>query len=555
MRSARQRADPAPGLLARRRGCRSGDREAARAEHESLTDEGRPARGLRRVARRAPPAPPPAGRCPSRDHGEASSGHHGPVTGRLLHRQVVEERAQVVGDHRVPLPPLARKLGRTRASSSAARPALGRRRRARPQARAVDGRHDPSRQRWLAKPHVVHVHAGASRRDCRPASPRGRATRAVARRARRPQLRLARDRGGEGAATAKRGRGFAASRPATGSPELVSAASHAASCSRCAASAATASRASTTRHRWTASRAGAGPYRVARWSHQGPSFTGASLPPMEPAVVRNGIVVSRRDDPNTNDAARGCPSCAERMHVARARERTGPLQGPPGGPGGRPRGHRGRLQAAGAKVPPRRFGGARLRRQDGPDQPGLGTAPGPGPPGGRRPCPHADCGNQRPRGGGGRQGRAPRARPCPCETAHPLPRRSRPPDRESGLAVPGHAGSGRGPFAARAGDPSPPTGRAAGRPRAHRYDTRTMGSGAAGPPPGNPSGSIVTFGRYEGWTLGEVARRDLEYLEWLDRMPIGRTYQAEIDALLRRARAARDAVERRGPQEGLFRRR
>ena len=89
----------------------------------------------------------------------------------------------------------------------------------------------------------------------------------------------------------------------------------------------------------------------------------------------------------------------------------------------------------------------------------------------------------------------------------------------------------------------------------YRYDTRTMGMGAAGPPPGNPSGSIVTFGRYEGWTLGEIARRDLEYLEWLDRMPIGRTYQSEIDALLRQ-QGRRDRApggESRG--RGLFRRR
>ena len=48
-----------------------------------------------------------------------------------------------------------------------------------------------------------------------------------------------------------------------------------------------------------------------------------------------------------------------------------------------------------------------------------------------------------------------------------------------------------------------------------------QGDGAAGPPPGNPSGSVLTFGRYTGWSLGEIARTDLEYLEWLDRMPIG----------------------------------
>ena len=89
----------------------------------------------------------------------------------------------------------------------------------------------------------------------------------------------------------------------------------------------------------------------------------------------------------------------------------------------------------------------------------------------------------------------------------------------------------------------------------YRYDTRTMGARAAGPPPGNPSGSIVTFGRYEGWTLGEIARRDLEYLEWLDRMPIGRTYHSEVDALLRQHGRRSRAPGSEGRGRGLFRRR
>jgi hypothetical protein len=91
------------------------------------------------------------------------------------------------------------------------------------------------------------------------------------------------------------------------------------------------------------------------------------------------------------------------------------------------------------------------------------------------------------------------------------------------------------------------------------YDPATMGTkeglGGAGVPPGNPSGSVLNFGRYAGWSLGEVARRDLEYLEWLDRVPIGRPYREEIDAILRRTgrrkSAAPDATDRRG----LFRRR
>lgn len=73
-------------------------------------------------------------------------------------------------------------------------------------------------------------------------------------------------------------------------------------------------------------------------------------------------------------------------------------------------------------------------------------------------------------------------------------------------------------------------------------------------PPGNPAGSVLTFGRYAGWSLGEVARVDLEYVEWLDRMPIGRPYRTEIDAILRRA-GRRGGAARPEEPRGLFRRR
>jgi curved DNA-binding protein CbpA len=147
------------------------------------------------------------------------------------------------------------------------------------------------------------------------------------------------------------------------------------------------------------------------------------------------------------------------------------------------------------------------------------------------------------------------------------------------------AGTGSGPSPAPTTRPGPaptwpmpgmrdPSDDETGRPRPDRvspdwtsgrssaggtYDPATMGApqgdGAAGPPPGNPIGSVLAFGRYTGWSLGEIARADLEYLEWLDRMPIGRAYQAEIDALLRgsgrRTVARTPLTERRG----LFRRR
>ena len=74
-------------------------------------------------------------------------------------------------------------------------------------------------------------------------------------------------------------------------------------------------------------------------------------------------------------------------------------------------------------------------------------------------------------------------------------------------------------------------------------------------PPGSPSGSVVSFGRFAGWSLGEIARVEPEYLEWLDRMPIGRMYQAEIDALLRAIGHRTKAADTTGPTHGLFRRR
>jgi curved DNA-binding protein CbpA len=81
------------------------------------------------------------------------------------------------------------------------------------------------------------------------------------------------------------------------------------------------------------------------------------------------------------------------------------------------------------------------------------------------------------------------------------------------------------------------------------------GHGAAGPPPGRPSGTVLNFGRYAGWSLGEVARHDLEYIEWLDRAPIGRNYRQEIDDLLRSAGRRRSATKEASDRHGLYRRR
>jgi curved DNA-binding protein CbpA len=81
------------------------------------------------------------------------------------------------------------------------------------------------------------------------------------------------------------------------------------------------------------------------------------------------------------------------------------------------------------------------------------------------------------------------------------------------------------------------------------------GVGAVGPPPGRPWGSVLNFGRYSGWSLGEIARTEIEYIEWLDRAPIGRQYREEIDQLLRGAGRRQSAETQQTERRGLFRRR
>ena len=126
-------------------------------------------------------------------------------------------------------------------------------------------------------------------------------------------------------------------------------------------------------------------------------------------------------------------------------------------------------------------------------------------------------------------------------------------------------GPSRAPGAAAAPSPSPPPEATSSNWSSGRsshgsgYDPSRMRTAdafaAAGPPPGDPAGPVLTFGRYAGWSLGEIARRDLEYVEWLDRMPIGRTYREEIDAILRRAGRRRSAPAGELERRGLFRRR
>ncbi len=93
---------------------------------------------------------------------------------------------------------------------------------------------------------------------------------------------------------------------------------------------------------------------------------------------------------------------------------------------------------------------------------------------------------------------------------------------------------GHGDIPVGSADPPPP----APTPDGIASGTFERGHGDAGPPPQNPApvGSALTFGRYRGWSLNQVGRYDRDYLEWLSRTTMGRTYRQELDDLLRRRR-------------------
>jgi curved DNA-binding protein CbpA len=65
-------------------------------------------------------------------------------------------------------------------------------------------------------------------------------------------------------------------------------------------------------------------------------------------------------------------------------------------------------------------------------------------------------------------------------------------------------------------------------------DFTTDGPAAVGKPYSPEStGRPLDFGRYEGLTVAQIARRDMDYLRWLRRHASGARFRAEIDAEIR----------------------
>lgn len=70
-------------------------------------------------------------------------------------------------------------------------------------------------------------------------------------------------------------------------------------------------------------------------------------------------------------------------------------------------------------------------------------------------------------------------------------------------------------------------------------DFVTDAPAAAGKPySANPPGRPLDFGRYEGLTVAQIARRDLDYLRWLSRHASGARFRTEIEAELRKREPA-----------------
>ena len=108
------------------------------------------------------------------------------------------------------------------------------------------------------------------------------------------------------------------------------------------------------------------------------------------------------------------------------------------------------------------------------------------------------------------------------------------------------ATSGSGPAA------SPP--RTGARPASVAWRRGPEGEGAAGPPPGNPRGSVLPFGRHIGWSIGEIARVDPGYLAWLQPRREGEPYREEIERHLAAQRATPAGPEPAPARKrGLFR--
>ncbi len=83
-------------------------------------------------------------------------------------------------------------------------------------------------------------------------------------------------------------------------------------------------------------------------------------------------------------------------------------------------------------------------------------------------------------------------------------------------------------------------------------DVRPQAAPVIPSPVGRAFGTVMDFGRYTGWSIGQLAAFDRDYLLWLERTPIGRRLRPEIQASL--APPGEVRVEAARPSRGRGRR-
>jgi DnaJ-class molecular chaperone len=86
-----------------------------------------------------------------------------------------------------------------------------------------------------------------------------------------------------------------------------------------------------------------------------------------------------------------------------------------------------------------------------------------------------------------------------------------------------------------------------GQANGHAQSSRDAANGAGAKPTGGErpaqqgDSSVIDFGRYQGWSIREIARHDPDYLVWLSRHSAGSRYRQRISEELARRHAARSA--------------
>ena len=101
-------------------------------------------------------------------------------------------------------------------------------------------------------------------------------------------------------------------------------------------------------------------------------------------------------------------------------------------------------------------------------------------------------------------------------------------------------------------DPSQRSAYDASRIASKPIASATEAAHTTGPADGGASGSTLYFGRYQGWTLQQLARHDPDYLDWLRRHSSGVGYRRQIDEI---QAAKRTAAVAASPAQAAARRR